>query len=134
MKISAKINSGLNKHEVEVDTNNTSRSISIPVKQSGFGSSVNGGELLVLALATCYCNDLYRSAAKTNIPITGIEVECSADFGAEGEPGDNFRYQVKIDSEADAETIRQLVQSTDKIAEIHNTLRKGVSVTLVEKV
>ena len=34
------------------------------MKSPGRGSAVNGGEFLVLALATCYCNDLYREAER----------------------------------------------------------------------
>ncbi|HWB90863.1 MAG TPA: OsmC family protein [Puia sp.] len=131
MKISAKIASGRNQQEVVVQTNDAAKSIALPTKPSGFGSAVNGGELLLLALATCYCNDIYREAGKRNIPVSGVEVECTGDFGAEGEPGDNFRYQVTITSDAPAETIEELIRTTDKVAEVHNTLRKGVSVSLI---
>ena len=131
MNISAKITSGCDRQETVVQTNGTAKSLVLPTKPSGFGSAVNGGELLLLALATCYCNDIYREAGKKNIPVSGVEVECTGTFGAEGEPGDNFCYQVKITSEASAEAIEELIRATDRLAEVHNTLRKGVSVRLV---
>lgn len=131
MKISARITSGVNRHETVVQTNEMSKSLEIPVKPSGLGSAVNGGEMLLLALATCYCNDIYREAGKRNIPVSGVEVECMGDFGGEGDPGSNFRYQVRVISDASAETIEELIQATDRVAEVHNTLRKGISVTLV---
>lgn len=131
MKMSAKITSGHQHHEIAVETNGASKTIHMPVKPSGYGSAVNGGELLLLALATCYCNDLYREAAKQHIQVQGIEVECLGDFGAEGEPGDNFRYQVNLTSDASEEAIEALIRATDKVAEVHNTLRKGASVKLV---
>jgi uncharacterized OsmC-like protein len=131
MKISAKITSGRHQQEVIVQTNDAAKSIALPTKPSGFGSAVNGGELLLLALATCYCNDIYREAGKRGIPVSGVEVECTGDFGAEGEPGNNFRYHVTITSDAPAEIIEELIRTTDKVAEVHNTLRKGVSVSLI---
>jgi organic hydroperoxide reductase OsmC/OhrA len=63
MKISARLENSEAQHYVRVTTNDSSHSITIPPKPSGFGSSANGGELLFLALATCYCNDIYREAA-----------------------------------------------------------------------
>lgn len=131
MKISAIVNNRLNEHWVVVQTNEVSKEIQIAPKQNGLGSSVNGGELLLLALATCFCNDIYREAGKQNIEISNVNIEVIADFGAEGESGKNFNYRVKVDSNASDETIRQLIQHTDKVAEIHNTLRKGVNVNLV---
>jgi len=75
----------------------------------GFGSAVNGGELLLLALATCYCNDLYREATKRNIALSGVEVECTGDFGVEGETRSNFCYRVRAVSDAPVETIGELI-------------------------
>jgi len=43
-----------------VQTDNDFKPITIEPKATGYGSSINGGELLLLALATCFCNDIYR--------------------------------------------------------------------------
>ena len=131
MKISASIKNEFNRHEVKVTTNDAVKELLIFPKNTGYGSSVNGGEMLMLALATCFCNDIYREAAKRNIPVNGVEVICHADFGAEGEPGVNFRYQVRVTSDASPIEIEDLIRHTDAVAEIHNTLRKGVVVELV---
>lgn len=69
MKISARIDNSQGSHTVTVMINDNARSVEIPAKESGLGSSVNGGELLFLALATCYCNDIYREAAKRGIAV-----------------------------------------------------------------
>lgn len=130
MKISASIQSKYKQHDIIVKTNDSKKGITIPPKSSGFGSSVNGGELLMLSLATCFCNDIYREADKRNIKITAVDVECSGDFGAEGEPGSSVSYKVNIVSDASLSEIEELVKHTDKVAEIHNTLRKGVAVRL----
>ena len=132
MHISATINSTLNNNNVTVKTNDTAQHIRLPAKATGFGSSVNGGELLMVSLAVCFCNDLYREAKKRNLVLTNVEVRVSGEFGAEGEPGKNFQYKAIVISDAPAAEIKALIQHTDKVAEIHNTLRKGMSITLLD--
>lgn len=130
MNISASILNREGLHQVEVRTNENSQSIVIPPKASGFGSSVNGGELLFLALATCFCNDLYREAAKKGIMVEQVEVEVQGDFGAEGEPAANVSYQAKVAARASEEEIQALIEQTDHLTEIQNTIRKGMPVVL----
>lgn len=131
MQISASITSTINNNVVSVKTNETSQQLEIPAKSTGFGSSINGGELLMLSLAVCFCNDLYREAKKRDIVLTAAEVFVSGEFGAEGEPGKNFQYRAKVTSDADPTEIQALIAHTDKVAEIHNTLRKGLNISLV---
>jgi len=130
MKISAQVDNSNGQHLVTLTTNNNSHSIEIPPKSTGFGSSANGGELLFLALASCYCNDIYREAAKRNIPIERVEVEVTGDFGAEGEPATNVTYSAKVHAKGKEAEIRELMAYTDTVAEIQNTLREGASVKL----
>ena len=75
MEISAYIRSGSNFHELVVSTEGTSRPLVISAKPTGRGSAVNGGELLMAALATCYCNDLYREASRLGVQKTGVRVD-----------------------------------------------------------
>lgn len=77
MKISASIKSAFQIHEVNVETENNVKRISISPKTEGFGFSINGGELLFLSLATCFCNDLYREASKINMKIDAVDVVVS---------------------------------------------------------
>ena len=130
MKIKANIQNSQGQHQVALTTNDHSHSITIHPKSSGLGSSVNGGELLFLALATCYCNDIYREAAKRNILVEKVEVEVSGDFGAEGEGARNVSYSAKVHAKGREEEIRALMQHTDTVAEIQNTLRVGTDVKL----
>ncbi len=132
MKISVGIQSKRNHQKILLQTNEFVKELQISPKASGFGSSVNGGELLLLSLATCFCNDIYREAAKRNIAITNVVVEVTGDFGAEGEPGSNFNYTANITSDAPVSEIDELIRYTDEIAEVHNTLRQGLAVTLVK--
>lgn len=131
MKISASIKNSFQLHEVNVETESKTKSISITPKAEGFGSSINGGELLFLSLATCFCNDLYREAAKRNLKIDAVEVIVSGEFGSEGEPAKNIIYEAKVQAKEHSDAqIRDLIEAVDKIAEIHNTLRQGIKVEL----
>lgn len=132
MKMSATITSKLNQHDIKVQTNDSAKEMNIAVKSTGYGSSINGGELLLLSLATCFCNDIYREAAKRNIEVSGVDVEFTGEFGAEGEPGSNFNYKANVSSNAPQTEIDDLITHTDRIAEIHNTLRKGLSIALIK--
>lgn len=132
MKITAKVENSQNNHQVTLQTNDNLHSITIPPKPTGYGSSANGGELLFLALATCFCNDIYREAAKRNIKVDRVEVSVEGEFGAEGEPAKNITYRAKIDAQASEARIRELMQYTDTVAEIQNTLRMGTPVVLVD--
>ena len=104
----------------------------MPAKPDGGGSAVNGGEFLLLALATCFCNDLYREAARLGIALDGVEVEARATFPGVGLAATDIRYRARVDSPAPATAVAELLRRTDAVAEVHNTVRAGVPVDLVE--
>lgn len=132
MKISATVRNGSSRHEVVVATGSSKQSLTVPSKPSGQGSGVNGGEFLMLALATCFCNDLYREAARLGVSIESVEVEASGEFPGVGLAATNIAYQAKVSSHAAAAEIAELLRVTDAVAEVHNTVRAGVPVTLVQ--
>jgi organic hydroperoxide reductase OsmC/OhrA len=127
---SATIKSEFKRHHVTLKTGDGARDLEIPAKASGFGSSANGGELLCVAIATCYCNDLYREAAKRSIEVVGVEVRADAQFDAEGAPASRLSYQVSVRAKASEQVIRELIAHTDSVAEVHNTIRLGMPVAL----
>lgn len=131
MEISAAVHSTASWHAVNVCTGTSRQTLAIPARPAGRGLGVNGGEFLMLALATCYCNDLYREAERLGIPIDGAEVEAVADFPGIGLAATNIRYRARIHSPAPAAAIESLLRETDAVAEVHNTLRAGVRVDRV---
>ena len=128
MEIKATVANRTGEHVVTVATNGNERLLSIPAKATQPGSAVNGGELLFAALATCFCNDVYREAAKRGITISDVRVEVTGEFGGEGEPARNIRYHASVESNATPEQIRDLLNATDRVAEIQNTVRQGAKI------
>jgi organic hydroperoxide reductase OsmC/OhrA len=129
--ISARVNNSQDNHQVTLETNGKAHSIVIPPKASGVGSSANGGELLFLALATCYCNDIYREAAKRNIVVRSVQVEVAGEFGdVPGNPAENITYRAIVEAEASKDAIVDLMKHTDTVAEIQNSLRQANRLTL----
>lgn len=129
MKFSARLENSPKDQQVTLKVGQKEQSLPIAPKASG-GSSVSGGELLFLALATWYCNDIYREAAKRGITVKSVEVEVDGDFEAEGKPASNISYRARVDADADQKTIWELILHTDTVAEIQNTLRVGTPVRL----
>jgi organic hydroperoxide reductase OsmC/OhrA len=130
VKIGARIRSGAGRHVAEVETTGVRKAVSIPAKQDAPGSSINGGELLLLAIATCYCNDVYREAGKRSIAIESVEVDVVGEFGGEGEGAHHVQYSARVAGAASEAELKELLVLTDRVAEIHNTLRSGVDVRL----
>lgn len=128
MEISAQVRNGAGAHAVEVRTDGHARTLAIAARAGGRGSSVNGGELLMAALATCYCNDLYREAERLGLRIDGCEVRAAAEFRGVGLAADAVTYSAKVDTDAPPEAVERLLTETDRMAEIHNTLRAGCAV------
>ena len=131
MRISAQVSSSFQKNNITLRTEDDQKSLVISPKADGYGLSVNGGELLFLALATCFCNDLYREAKRRNLEISNIDVEVFGDFGAEGEPAQNISYKVSLEApNLSQEEIASLIKNVDEVAEIHKTLRIGIEINL----
>jgi len=130
MLIQASVQNERDRHAVVLTTNGHSQPVAIASRVSGFGSAANGGELLCLALATCYCNDVYREAQQRSIDVVRVNVEVDARFGAPGEAASRLAYRVRVEARAPEHAIRELILHTDRVAEVQNTLRRGMAVAL----
>jgi len=130
MEISARLDNRPGEHSAVVSTDQRNQTVAIAPRPDGYGSSLNGGELLCLALATCYCNDLYREARKREMKIARVQVEVRSRFEGEGTPAREIRYSAMVEADAPREAILELIAHTDTVAEIQNTLRSGMPVRL----
>ena len=127
--MAARVHNTGHDHRVDVTTAGKTQDVPIAAKAGSPGSAVNGGELLMLALATCYCNDIYREAARLNIAIDSVEVEAQADFEGVGLAATNITYRARVVSPASDAEIDALLRQTDAVAEVQNTVRAGPSVS-----
>lgn len=130
MHIRASVSNRADRHEAVVETGGDGRWVTIPPKKDGPGSSVNGGELLFLALATCYCNDVYREAAREGLTVDHVEVTVDGHFEGRGSAATDVTYAVRVSSPESRDAIEALLRTTDDVAEVHNTLRRGAEVEL----
>lgn len=131
MKISAQISNSFRNNDVHVSTDGNIKKVEIPSKNEGYGSFLNGGELLLLSLAVCFCNDLYREANRRNCEIYNVDVRVFGEFAEEGMPAQNITYEVLVEApDLTQEEISSLIEKVDEVAEVHKTLRNGIEIKL----
>jgi len=108
------------------------RTVTIDRSESagGLGIGFNGGELLFLAIGACYTNDLYREAAKKDLTLTSVRVDVNGDWGGVPARAQNVTFSVEVKGKATKKELRELVEQTDRVAEIHNSLRMSTNVRL----
>jgi putative redox protein len=99
-------------------------------KSGGLGLGFNGGELLLLAIGGCYSNDVFREAGKRGLAVNSVKVTVNADWGGEPVRAQNVSFSVVVEGDASEPQIRDLIQHTDRVAEIPNSLRLGTEVKL----
>src|ERR1051325_2301951 len=133
MLISATVENRFQRHQVSLRTSGKSHAIDIPPRPSGLGSAANGGELLCLAMATCYCNDIYREPAKPGFEVAagevqgaaawgaavaagGVEAPPAAESGAEVAPAGRLSYRFVVRAKAAEASIRDLIAHTHTVA------------------
>ncbi|MDE2236141.1 MAG: OsmC family protein [Gammaproteobacteria bacterium] len=131
MEISAMVSIPAPATSAKLRTDSVTQELTLPTISTGHGSSVSGGEILMLALATCYCNDLYRETGQLGIPLGGVEAAATARFEGAGLAASGIRYRALFSSPAEKSRITELLRHTDVVAEVHNTLRTGVPVDLI---
>jgi putative redox protein len=98
----------------------------------GQGMGFNGGQLLLLAVGACYANDVFREATSREIDVVGIRVIVECDWAGEPVRARNIQLSTRVEADATEAEIIELIQHVDRIAEVHNTLRDGADVELIE--
>ncbi|GAA3541683.1 hypothetical protein AFL01nite_25270 [Aeromicrobium flavum] len=124
MRITATVRQESTRRDVAVETDGRRTDLALP--------AVNGGELLASALATCFVNDLFREAPAHDVTVDAVRVTVEAQFGGRGEPARALSYSVHVESGDDPVRVAALVRATDAVAEVHNTLRPALPVTLTD--
>lgn len=101
-----------------------------PAAAGGGGLGFNGGQLLYLAIAACYSNDLYREAATEGIELTRVAVTVDGDFPGRGTPSTPVAVDIELTGRAPRDDLERLLSLVDDLAEIPASLRGGTEVAL----
>ena len=117
-------------HIAVLSTLDNEHELILSSKDNSDGCRTNGGELLCLSLASCYCNDIYRESHTFNIDVLSVDVKVIAVFGGVGESAKSISYTPTVKARASEDKIQALILHTDNVAEIHNTIRQGMPVVL----
>jgi len=80
-----------------------------------------------LAVAGCVSNDLFREAPRFGVELDSVRVTVEGDFSGNPAVSDAITYDVELSGSGD---LGALVKEVDRIAEIRNTIRQGVPVSL----
>ncbi len=65
-----------------------------------------------------------------DIIVHTLEVNVNGEFGGRGEPAKNVSFDVKISADSTEDKIHELLHLTDTVAEIQNSMRTAVPISL----
>jgi putative redox protein len=101
-----------------------------PAAAGGRGQGFNGGQLMYLAVAACYSNDLFREAATANIQLARVVVIVDGDFASRGSVSSPIAVDVELEGNAPQADLDRLLDEVDRIAEIPASIRQGTPVSI----
>jgi uncharacterized OsmC-like protein len=105
-----------------------------PTASGGGGLGFNGGQLLYMAIAACWSNDLYREAATMGIELDGVEITVDGDFPARGSGSTPIQVDVVVRSSASEERIGELIAEVERVAEIPRAIRDATPIEVTASV
>jgi uncharacterized OsmC-like protein len=90
----------------------------------------NSAELLCLSVGACYTNEVFLEAGRRAVRVRSVQVDVSVD--GEWPAAQHLTASMRVEADADEETIAELVEHADRVAKIPNLLRLGTSVRLTD--
>jgi organic hydroperoxide reductase OsmC/OhrA len=105
-----------------------------PTAAGGGGLGFNGGQLLYMAIAACWSNDLYREAATMGIDLDGVEITVDGDFPARGSGSTPITVDVVVRSAAPEPRVRELIAEVERVAEIPRAIREATAIEVTASV
>ena len=99
-----------------------------PTAAGGGGLGFNGGQLLYLAIAACWSNDLYREAATMGIQLDGVELTVDGDFPSRGSGSTPISVDLVVRSAEPEARVRELIAEVERIAEIPRAIRDATPI------
>ncbi len=109
---------------------NQTITIGRPEGVGGDGLGYKGGQVLVLAVGTCFYNNLYYAADERGIKIRNVEIEVTSEWTKEPKVSSGISVSVKVEAEADLAEIQELINYVDRVSTVSNSLRQGTTVSI----
>lgn len=101
-----------------------------PEHDGGHGLGFNGGELLLLAIGACYCNDLHRTAARRGMSIGGVDITVAAQWANHPLRLQAAQALAHIETKTHDADLDALIEAVDCDASVARSLRLGTRVAL----
>jgi len=96
------------------------------------GEGATYGELLCLAVAGGYADELLQEAERCGIRIDRLHISVEAEAENGGRKAGNLAISVRVETNADEHVIMDLIEHTDRVSEVLKSLRLGTSVRLAD--
>ena len=108
-----------------------------PEVLGGSDSAADPVELLLASLTSCVSIGLVTHAAKRGVELRDFEIDVEGDLDVRGYLGDEgvrpgfsaVRYTVRVDSDAPAETINEIVRTAERASPMFDNISNGVPVS-----
>lgn len=108
-----------------------------PEVLGGTDTAADPVELLLASLASCVSIGLVTQAAKRGVELRDFEVDVEGELDVRGYLGDEavrpgfntIRYTIRVDSDAAAETIEEIVRTAERTSPMFDNISNGVAVS-----
>ena len=101
-----------------------------PEAAGGRGLGYGGGQLLLLSVGACYCNNLFHAADERGVTIRSVEIEVSGTWTEEPMVSEGIVISAKVAADAGEAEILDLMSQANDASTVGNSLRQGIPVTL----
>ena len=96
----------------------------------GDGIGYSGGQVLVLAVGTCFYNNLFYAADQRNIKIRNVELEVVSRWTEEPMVSSGIQINAKVEAEANSDEIQELILYASQASTVSNSVREGITVSM----
>jgi putative redox protein len=101
-----------------------------PEGVGGDGLGYSGGQVLVLAVGTCFYNNLYYAADERGINIRSVELEVSSGWTEEPKVSSGIVINAKVEADASPADIEELIHQANHVSTVSNSVRQGTTVSM----
>jgi putative redox protein len=102
-----------------------------PTEKGGSDQGPMGGELMLMGVGGCFLSNLLAAARERGQPVTGVEVEVSAEVTGPPTRYTDVEIRVKADG-VDPDLLARLVTIAERGCIATATLRAGSPITVVQ--